>query len=59
MSDAAVKTTTRMLKVLQEPGVGRSEALRRAKLALIDGKENPAYAHPLFWAPFVLVGEGQ
>jgi len=48
-----------MLKVLQEPGVGRSEALRRAKLALIDGKENPAYAHPLFWAPFVLVGEGQ
>ena len=59
VSDAAVKTTTLMLRVLQEPGVSRAEALRQAKLALMNGAEHPAYAHPMFWAPFVLVGEGQ
>ncbi|MFP6773857.1 MAG: CHAT domain-containing protein, partial [Alphaproteobacteria bacterium] len=58
VSDAAVKITTRMLKEAQKPGVGRAEAHRQAMLALIEGKENPAYAHPVFWAPFVVVGEG-
>jgi CHAT domain-containing protein len=27
-------------------------------LALIDDTDNPHYAHPMFWAPFVVVGEG-
>jgi len=27
-------------------------------LSLIDDKEKPYYAYPLFWAPFVVVGEG-
>jgi len=31
-----------------------SEALRRSKLKLIDGAR---YAHPYYWAPFVLIGE--
>jgi hypothetical protein len=37
--------------------LGRAEALRQAMLAMIDtGK---AYeAHPSYWAPFVVVGEG-
>jgi CHAT domain-containing protein len=37
--------------------IGRPEALRRAMLALID-KGEPKDAHPAYWAPFVVVGEG-
>ena len=39
------------------PQIGRAEALRRSMLALID-KGKDFEAHPAFWAPFVLVGEG-
>jgi len=35
--------------------LGRAEALRRAQMALW---QEPQTAHPLFWAPFVLVGDG-
>ncbi len=27
-------------------------------LALLASPEHPEYAHPIFWAPFVVVGEG-
>jgi CHAT domain-containing protein len=37
--------------------LGRAEALRRAMLAMID-KGEPRQAHPSYWAPFVVVGEG-
>jgi len=37
--------------------LGRAEALRRAMLAMID-KGKPHEAHPAYWAPFVVVGEG-
>ena len=40
-----------------DPRVGRAEAMRRAMLALID-KGAPVEAHPAYWAPFVVVGEG-
>jgi CHAT domain-containing protein len=36
---------------------GAAEALRRAMLAMIDTGE-PRQAHPAFWAPFVVIGEG-
>ena len=37
--------------------IGRAEAMRQSMLALIDKGE--AYeAHPAFWPPFVVVGEG-
>lgn len=44
----------------------RSEALREAMTALIDGRgfsdKNGkmifAYAHPLFWAPYTIIGDG-
>ncbi len=57
-SKAAVGIITRMLVEAEKPGVGRAEAHRRAILALIDDKDRPHFAHPLFWAPFVVVGEG-
>jgi CHAT domain-containing protein len=34
-------------------GLTKAEALRQAQLALI---KNPKYAHPYYWAPFLLVG---
>ena len=49
----------KMLEEAGKPDVGRSEALRRSMLALINDTDRPYYAHPLFWAPFVVVGEGR
>ena len=50
----------------ETPTLARAEALQQAMLALIDGpgyvdaSGNPvfSYAHPIFWAPFSLVGDG-
>ena len=48
-----------------DPGLSRSEALRQSMMALLDGpgavnakgQTSYAYAHPLFWAPFTLIGD--
>jgi CHAT domain-containing protein len=49
------------------PTLSRAEALQQALLWLLDsqtlahprtGQVAAAYAHPLFWAPFALVGDG-
>jgi tetratricopeptide (TPR) repeat protein len=57
-SDATVKLITKAIAELKaNPEIGRAEALRRSMLSMIaDGKSYEA--HPAFWAPFVLVGEG-
>jgi CHAT domain-containing protein len=59
-SEAAVRLTTGAFDVLQrEPRIGRAEALRRSQLALLDDTSLAAsFAHPMIWAPFVVVGEG-
>lgn len=36
-------------------GMNKDDALRQAKLALLRGQQ-PAWRHPYYWAPFVLVG---
>ncbi len=49
-----------------DPGISRAEALRQAMVAMIDGggyKDDSGrtlfdYAHPLFWAPYTLIGDG-
>ncbi|PPQ44284.1 CHAT domain-containing protein [Rhodopseudomonas palustris] len=46
--------------------LARSEALRQAMMALVDGpghvgsdgKTDFTYAHPLFWAPYTIIGDG-
>jgi CHAT domain-containing protein len=38
------------------PKLGKAQAQRKAMLALINTPGNPEYAHPLFWAPFFIVG---
>jgi CHAT domain-containing protein len=58
LSDAAVSMTTGMFEHMeQDKGANKAEAARRSKLDLINSKDKPYYAHPLFWAPFVIVGE--
>lgn len=49
-----------------DPALSRGEALRQASMALLDGpgftdesgKTVFAYAHPLFWAPYSIIGDG-
>ncbi len=59
-TSARALTTDVFKRQAQNPGLGRAEALRQAELALIDGPGAPqfSYAHPIFWAPFSLVGDG-
>ena len=40
------------------PAMGRSEAPRHSKFKLAANDDHPHWAHPAFWAPFVVVGEG-
>ena len=57
-SQATVKLITAAIREMaHDPKVGRAEALRRSMLALIDNGD-PQEAHPAYWAPFVVVGEG-
>jgi CHAT domain-containing protein len=57
-SNATVKLiTTAAAEMARDASVGRAEAMRRAMLALIE-KGTPIEAHPSYWAPFVVVGEG-
>ena len=56
--EAAVALTTRAFAAIKaHPELGKSQALRRAMLALID-KGGMSNTHPTVWAPFVVVGEG-
>jgi CHAT domain-containing protein/Tfp pilus assembly protein PilF len=62
-SNATMKLMTSAFNSLKrDPTMGRSEAFRQAMLAMIDeadkSKETANQAHPLYWAPFVVVGEG-
>ena len=57
-SNATVKLITKAVAELKaDPKIGRAEAMRRSMLALID-QGKPYEAHPAYWAPFVVVGEG-
>jgi CHAT domain-containing protein/TolA-binding protein len=60
-SDATVELTTGMFSRQQSDGgaaITKSEALRRSSLQMIDEDKDLYRAHPLFWAPFVVVGDG-
>jgi CHAT domain-containing protein len=49
-----------------DPKLTRGEALRQAMMALLDGKGFTddvgktlfSYSHPLFWAPYTIIGDG-
>jgi CHAT domain-containing protein len=65
-ASARTLTTDLFRRQVEQPTLTRGEALRQAELGLIDGpgmagpdgKALFSYAHPIFWAPFSLVGDG-
>jgi CHAT domain-containing protein len=66
-TSARVLTTDLFGRQARDPGLARAAALQQAMAALIDGPGYVdtatrqtvfAYSHPIFWAPFALVGDG-
>ncbi len=66
-TSARVLTTDLFGRQARDPNLARATALQQAMAALIDGAGyvDPAsrqtvfaYSHPIFWAPFALVGDG-
>jgi len=59
-SDATVRLTTEMFQYNREHhNDGRAKALQVAMRHVRETKDNDLYAHPIFWAPFMIVGDGQ
>jgi CHAT domain-containing protein len=65
-TSAKVLTTDIFRRQADDTSLSRTQALRRAMLGLMDGpgyldgegRTAFSYAHPIFWAPFTLVGDG-
>ena len=66
-TSARFLTTDLFQSQRNNPGLGRARALQQTMNALIDegrfrdpttGQTVYSYAHPIFWAPFTLVGDG-
>jgi CHAT domain-containing protein len=67
-TSSARKLTSELFRYQKkDPRLSRARALQKSMLQLIDdpglrdgitGKIAASYAHPFFWAPFVIVGEG-
>jgi len=52
---ATVSLMTGMFQAYERGGVGYAQALRQSQVALIN---QPASAHPFYWAAFTLIGNG-
>ena len=58
-SDAAARLTTNLFASLSErPQMSRAEALRFTMNGFFAADAPLHYSHPLYWAPFMVVGEG-
>ena len=65
-NSARLLTTDVFKRSVEDPALSRAEALRQTMLWLMDnagqkdasGKTEFTYAHPMFWAPFALIGDG-
>lgn len=58
-SAAAVDLTTSAFEELRKrPQIGKAAAIRHAIERMIETNRDGMFAHPRFWAPFVVVGEG-
>ena len=67
-TSARLLTTTTFRRQAVDAKLTRADALRQSMLDLLDGpgyldpatrKIGFSYAHPVFWAPFALVGDGR
>jgi CHAT domain-containing protein len=58
-SDEAARSMASTFDIFaRDPSIGRAEALRRAMINALDQAPTTERTHPLFWAPFVVVGNG-
>jgi len=66
-TSARTLTTDLFRRQQKAPGVNRAQVLQQTMNWLIDqgsfvdtksGKPVFSYAHPIFWAPFTLIGDG-
>ena len=66
-ASAKALTTKLFARQAADAGLSRAEALRQTMVDMIDdgvyadeasGKTVFSYAHPIFWAPFTLIGDG-
>jgi len=56
---ATAKLTTQTILFRKaDPSLSKAEALRLSIVSLMGDASNPKYAHPYYWAPFVLIGDG-
>jgi len=51
-------TTQTILFKKADPNLSKAEALRLSMASLINDVSNSKYAHPYYWSPFILVGDG-
>jgi CHAT domain-containing protein len=51
--DSTADLMSEFYRVLTQQDLSKADVLRQAQLKLL---KNPQYAHPFFWAPFILVG---
>lgn len=59
LSVAAVELTTGIFRRQSaQPDLTRAAALRGSILAMLSPEQPEYFSHPIFWAPFQLVGEG-
>jgi CHAT domain-containing protein len=58
---AKILTTDLFQRQLDNPDIDRAEALRLTMNAMIakNHSQGFSYAHPIFWAPFAIVGDGR
>lgn len=52
-------TTGTIDRMVKDPTLTKAKALQQSIATLIAGQPQAEYAHPSFWAPFVLVGDGK
>ncbi len=55
----SVLTTGMLSHMTGAEAISRSQALRHSILELMQDQKDARHAHPRYWAPFILVGEGQ
>jgi CHAT domain-containing protein/tetratricopeptide (TPR) repeat protein len=59
-ASARVLVTGTFTNQAADPALSRAQALRKSMLVLMEQKSEYgfSYAHPLFWAPYALIGDG-
>jgi CHAT domain-containing protein len=57
---ARLLTTEAFRLQAMDPGLPRARALQQSALSLMkkSAGQDYSYAHPMFWAPYTLVGDG-